>query len=123
MEMIRSMRDFDHEIVARYAGFRDADDYYVRAASAAYAGLMQVPTLIVHSVDDPFIRMLPQTREALLGNPRVTFIETQHGGHCAFLASESGALDDGRWAEKTLLGFLLRPGTTDLLERKLPHGS
>jgi predicted alpha/beta-fold hydrolase len=67
-----------------------------------------VPTLIVHSLDDPFIRMLPETREALLGNPKVTFVETQHGGHCAFLAA--AATDDGRWAERMLLGFILRGG-------------
>lgn len=105
VDAIRSMRDFDGEIVARYGGFRDADDYYSSVASSQYAGALAVPTLIVHSVDDPFIRMLPATRERLLGNPQVTFLETQHGGHCAFLAA--GNDGDGRWAEKTLLGFLL----------------
>jgi hypothetical protein len=107
---IRSMRDFDNEIVARYGGFRDADDYYCSVASSRFAGLLPVPTLIVHSVDDPFIRMLPETREALLGNPRVTFLETQQGGHCAFLTSGRDLGDDGRWAERMLLGFLLEQG-------------
>ena len=50
--------------------------------------------------------MLPETRAALIGNPHVTFLETQHGGHCAFLGRSSAANGDGRWAEKTLLGFL-----------------
>jgi len=31
---INSIRDFDNKIVARYWNFRDADDYYYRAASA-----------------------------------------------------------------------------------------
>jgi hypothetical protein len=64
-----------------------------------------VPTLIIHSFDDPFIRMLPQTSAALGQNPLVTLIETEKGGHCAFLASSAN--DDGRWAESTLLGYLL----------------
>jgi hypothetical protein len=50
--------------------------------------------------------MLPETRAALIANPQVTFVETQHGGHCAFLAA--AAADDGRWAERMLLGFLMR---------------
>ncbi len=105
VEQIHSMRDFDQEIVARYGGFRDADDYYYSVASSQYAAQLRVPTLIVHSADDPFIRMLPETRAALIANPWVTLIETQQGGHCAFLSTEKNG--DGRWAERTLLGFLL----------------
>lgn len=101
---IHSMRDFDQEIVARYGGFRDADDYYYSVASSKVADDLRIPTLILHALDDPFIRMLPQTREALLANPHVTLLETQYGGHCAFLApAENG---EGHWAEKTLFGFL-----------------
>jgi uncharacterized protein len=109
VRQIRSMRDFDQEIVARYGNFRDADDYYASVASAQYAAALRVPTLIVHAQDDPFIRMLPATRAALVENLRVTLLETEHGGHCAFLEkpAASAAMDDGRWAEKTLLRFLL----------------
>jgi len=108
VDKIRTMRQFDHHVVARYGGFRDADDYYYSVASSTYAGSFRVPTLILHSVDDPFIRMLPQTRAALLANPHVTFYETQHGGHCAFLEPATAGGGDGRWAEKTLLRFLTR---------------
>lgn len=103
---IRSLRLFDEHIVARYGGFADADDYYYSVASSQFASRFRVPTLILHSLDDPFIRMLPATRAELIGNPHVTYIETQHGGHCAFLAPATD--DDGYWAEKTLLGFLLQ---------------
>jgi uncharacterized protein len=102
---IHTMRDFDEYIVARYGGFADADDYYYSVASSQYAAELRAPTLILHSVDDPFIRMPPQTRTTLMKNPQVAFIETQHGGHCAFLTAPNG--DDGYWAEKTLLGFLM----------------
>jgi predicted alpha/beta-fold hydrolase len=57
--------------------------------------------------------MLPSTRHALLNNPDVTLIETQHGGHCAFLAPAAHATDDGRWAEQTLLSFLLNAGQAE----------
>ena len=115
-DTIRSMRDFDQQIVARYGNFRDADDYYYSVASSQCASRFRTPTLLVHSLDDPFIRMLPATREALIANPHVTHIETQHGGHCAFL-SPADANDDGYWAEKTLLNFLLAQTS------EIPYGS
>jgi predicted alpha/beta-fold hydrolase len=104
---IRTMRDFDGEIVARYGGFRDADDYYEIVASSRFASSLSVPTLILHAHDDPFIRILDTTSRALRANPSVTYIETQHGGHCAFLAGASDPGRDWHWAEHTLLGFLL----------------
>ncbi|HUY80511.1 MAG TPA: alpha/beta fold hydrolase [Acidobacteriaceae bacterium] len=102
---IHTMRLFDEHIVARYGGFADADDYYQSVASSQYAARLSVPTLILHSNDDPFIRLLPSTRDVLIANPNVTYVETQHGGHCAFLESPTPGYD-GRWAEKTLHGFL-----------------
>lgn len=105
VDKIRSMRLFDQHIVARYGGFADADDYYYSVASSQFAARLSVPVLILHSTDDPFIRMLPATRAALMANPHVAYVETQRGGHCAFLESPQNGYD-GRWAEKTLLGFL-----------------
>ncbi len=103
---IRTLREFDGEIVARFGGFRDADDYYEQVRSSRFAAALDVPTLILHSADDPFIRTLPGTRDALLGNPEVLYVETQHGGHCAFL-SQPGGQDDGRWAEETIARWLV----------------
>jgi len=102
---IRSIRQFDNKIVARYWGFRDADDYYHRAASARVVDKVAVPTLILHAQDDPFIRLLPETRAKLLANPCITFAETRHGGHCAYLSRDPG--NEIHWAEATVMRFLL----------------
>ncbi len=104
LRQIHSLRDFDGRIVARFGGFRDADDYYATVASSRYAGEFAGETLVLHSLDDPFVRMLEATRQALAANPRVTFIETRYGGHCAFLGAGTGT--DTFWAEHTLLDFL-----------------
>jgi hypothetical protein len=67
-----------------------------------------VPTLILHALDDPFIRLTAESRSRILANPNISYIETQNGGHCAFLADPNAAAnDDGYWAESTLLRFLL----------------
>lgn len=105
---LNSMRDFDQYVVAQYGGFRDADDYHQKVASSHFASAFSLPTLILHAIDDPFIRMLPATRSALLANPWVNLIETSHGGHCAFLSSAAAGSTQGDryWAEHLLLRFL-----------------
>jgi predicted alpha/beta-fold hydrolase len=105
---IRSLRDFDDRITALYSGFASAEDYYFRAAAARVVDRIAVPTLIVHALDDPFIQIAPETLASIAANPHITFLGTEHGGHCAFLAQPNPAIgDDGRWAETTLLHFIL----------------
>jgi uncharacterized protein len=101
---IRSLWDLDDQVTARYGGYTGADDYYYRAASARVIDRIAVPTLIIHSLDDPFIRLSGETRAKILANPHIRFMETQHGGHCAFIAEPNG--DDGRWAERKLVEFV-----------------
>ena len=103
---IRSLRQFDDQVVARHCGFRDADDYYYRAASARVVDKIAVPTLIIRAVDDPFVRMLKETRDALLANPNVLLVETEHGGHCAYLSRDRG--NDIHWAEASVVRFLMK---------------
>jgi hypothetical protein len=106
LQGLRSLRDFDDQITARYCGFAGAQDYYTRAASSNVLDSIAVPTLVLHAEDDPFIRVLPATRAKLIANPHITYIETAHGGHCAFLAEPNGY--DGRWAERQAIAFLKR---------------
>jgi hypothetical protein len=102
---VRSIRQFDDKIVARYWNFRDADDYYHRAASARVVDRIAAPTLILHAQDDPFIRLLPETRAKVLANPHIAFVETRHGGHCAYLSRDPG--NEIHWAEATVIRYLL----------------
>jgi predicted alpha/beta-fold hydrolase len=106
---LRSLRDFDHRITALYSGFASADDYYYRAAAARVLNRIAVPTLILHALDDPFIRLTAESRARILANPNISFIESRNGGHCAFLAPADPATQyDGYWAEHTALNFVLR---------------
>jgi predicted alpha/beta-fold hydrolase len=103
-----TIREFDDVITARYCGFESAQDYYTRAAAARVMEKIALPTLVVHAIDDPFIRLLPETRARIMANPHITLLETEHGGHCAFLAQPNGY--DGRWAERQIVRFFLHHG-------------
>ncbi len=105
---ISSLRLFDDRITAYYCGFAGADDYYARAAAANVVERVAVPALIIHAANDPFIRMRPQTRERILHNPHITYIETTDGGHCAFMSEPDGDGYDGRWAEREVVQFMAR---------------
>jgi uncharacterized protein len=105
---IWSLREFDDRITAFYSGFGGADDYYRQAAAARVIDRIAVPTLILHALDDPFVRITDESCSKLEANPNIRLVTTHHGGHCAFLAqpdADSGY--DGYWAEHTLLRFLL----------------
>jgi len=104
MRGVTSLRDFDDKVTAYYCGFEGASDYYERSAAANVLDGIAAPTLILHADNDPFIRILPETRQKILSNSNITFVETEDGGHCSFLAEPDG--DDGRWAERQVVEFL-----------------
>lgn len=102
---VHSIRNYDEHIVSPNCGFTGADDYYYRAASARVIDRIAILTLILHAIDDPFIRILPETRAKIMANPHIALVEAEHGGHCGFLAPATSA-DDGYWAETTLHRFI-----------------
>jgi uncharacterized protein len=101
---LSSLRDFDDKVTAYYCGFSGAADYYARAAAANVVDRIAVSTLILHAANDPFIRILPETREKVLHNSNITFEETEDGGHCSFIGTRDGY--DGHWAERRVVEFL-----------------
>ena len=104
---LRTLREFDHNVTAYYCGFAGADDYYDRASATNVVEKISVPTLIVHAANDPFIRILPETRRKIASNPNIRFLEVEDGGHCAFVGQRNG-IDDGFWVESQIVNFLRR---------------
>jgi uncharacterized protein len=103
---VSTLRLFDDRVTAHYCGFTGADDYYARAAAANMVGRIAVPTLIIHAANDPFIRVESETRRRIAANPNITYVETNDGGHCAFIGERNGRPgDDGRWAEQEVVEF------------------
>src|SRR5262249_37189100 len=97
LSRVSSIREYDNTYIAPMFGFVDADDYYAKASSLPYISRIRVPTLIIHAQDDPFVPFAP-LRELLHGsldevsiaaNPHVLMLAPEHGGHVAFLSSDS----------------------------------
>jgi len=111
---IKSLRDFDDKVTAYYCGFSGAADYYARAAAANVIDRIAVPAFILYAKSDPFIRILPETRAKITGNPNIRFVETEDGGHCSYIGERDGY--DGNFAERAVVEFVhsldRRPGGT-----------
>jgi predicted alpha/beta-fold hydrolase len=106
---VSTLRSFDDRVTAYYCGFAGAADYYARAAAAKVVDRIAVPALILHAANDPFIRVEEETRRKIAGNPNIIYVETQDGGHCAFIGRRNGG-DDGRWAEHEVVEFVRQVG-------------
>jgi predicted alpha/beta-fold hydrolase len=91
-------------VTAYYCGFDGASDYYARAAATNVVDRIAVPTYILYAKNDPFIRILPETRRKIEANSNITFVETDDGGHCSFVAERDGY--DGHFAERAVVDFL-----------------
>jgi predicted alpha/beta-fold hydrolase len=105
LDRIRTVREFDAAYTAPYFGFASAEDYYHRAAAMRVIDRVRIPALVITAADDPFVPVDAFRNPALAGNPHVTLIVTEHGGHCGFLAPPGGPDDDGYWAERQIVEF------------------
>jgi len=103
---VRTIREFDERITAPHGGYRDASDYYARTSSRAVIGRIRVPTLIIHSADDPLIPAEPFLDSTIADNPDVLLILTRRGGHVGFLSDRAEG-EDRHWAENRLVDFFI----------------
>ncbi len=79
-----TLRDFDDAATAKLHGFTDAEDYYQKSSSNRFISSVGVPTLIIHSRDDPFLPIAALPLSAIKANPFLNLILTDHGGHVGF---------------------------------------
>jgi hypothetical protein len=109
MRNIRSVREFDELITARFCGFAGADDYYQRSSAGQLLKDIRKPSLILTSQDDPFVPISSFANPVMSENPCIELVVTKHGGHCAFISNERG--DARFWAENRVVEFCLQRST------------
>jgi uncharacterized protein len=107
----RSLREFDDSATAPLHGFRDVEHYYTSSSSAGFLPRIRVPTLLLHSLDDPFLPPEAVPQHATDANPVLSACFTRHGGHMGFVAGRFPWRPE-YWAETEAARFLalhLRP--------------
>jgi predicted alpha/beta-fold hydrolase len=101
---IRTVRQFDEAYTAPAFGYKDATDYYYRAAALRVVDRIEVPALVIVAADDPFVAADPFRASPVSGHRRITVELSRYGGHCAFVGKANGAWD-GYWAEQRIVEF------------------
>jgi predicted alpha/beta-fold hydrolase len=119
---LSSLREYDEAVTAPLHGFEGAEDYYWRASAGPLLGELELPTLVLHADDDPFMppglfERLPRPAEAV----RVEI--ARQGGHAGFIEWRHGRL--GSWLARRVACQLQdwsHPGGVDWLLPGQPIG-
>ena len=83
LQASRDLYDFDNVFTAPVHGFKNTEDYWLRASAKPHMHRIQVPALALNAINDPFIpaASLPQLGEV---GRHVTLWHTAHGGHVGY---------------------------------------
>jgi len=101
----KTMRAFDDTFTAPAHGFSGAQDYYDRCSAARFVESVEVPTLLIQSIDDPLVPGDCLPLEAIGANPALELLRTHRGGHVGFFARSDGA-GPGGLLESTFSDFI-----------------
>ena len=104
VDRARSIWDFDERVTAPLHGFADASEYYAQCSSRRFLPDIQVSTLMIHAVDDPFLPPDAIPRSEADGNEALTLRLSAHGGHVGFLCGTPWA--PVFWGEMQAAEFL-----------------
>lgn len=105
---VRSVREFDDVITAKFCGFRDANDYYAQSSAKRVLVQIRRPTLILAAQDDPFVPHGSFDISAIRENPCIQLTTVPHGGHCAFIAADRA---ERFWVEARIVEFCAKHST------------
>lgn len=74
---------FDNVFTAPLHGFKNTEDYWLRASAKPHMQRIKLPTLALNAINDPFIpaHSLPHASEV---GRNVTLWHTAHGGHVGY---------------------------------------
>ena len=84
LQKIKTLREFDNKVTAPLHGFFNADQYYSESSCKKLLKNIQIPTLIMNSLDDPFLdkNTFPKQDEV---SEMVELEYLKKGGHAGFI--------------------------------------
>jgi uncharacterized protein len=103
LDGVKTLYDFDDRYTAPRNGFGSADVYYERCSLMNALAQIQVPGLIVHAMDDPFV-----SHQSLREAKRPAHLDVElvrHGGHLGYLSRHPWE-GDRRWLDSRLTVWL-----------------
>ena len=93
---------YDDAFIAPRHGFAGAEDYYERCKPVQFMPDIRVPTLVLASLDDPWIPGALYSGYDWAGNPALQPLLTTRGGHVGF----HGLGGDPPWSDRAVAAFI-----------------
>lgn len=97
----RTLHDFDDAYTAPASGFRDREDYYARCSAGPHLARIDRPTVILMSLDDPFIDWRDHAEAPKSGFVSLHLEDT--GGHMGYV---DAGLPRRQWLDRALAHYL-----------------
>jgi predicted alpha/beta-fold hydrolase len=97
-----SVWHYDETFIAPRHGFAGAEDYYARCSPLGFMADIRVPTLVLASLDDPWIPGTLYKSYDWTGNNALVPVLTDHGGHVGF----HGIDDRLPWSDRVVAKFV-----------------
>lgn len=100
----RTIWEYDDVFIAPRHGFAGAEDYYEKCKPLRFMAAIRVPTLVVASLDDPWIPGALYKGYDWAGNAALTPLLPEAGGHVGFHGRDSRQ----PWSDRVVADFLER---------------
>lgn len=108
LSTIKSFWQYDDRVVARLHGFKNVQHYYQLSSSRQYLNKIKIPTLLIQSLDDPFMTksVIPEQNEL---SSSVSLEVTAGGGHVGFVSGKI-PFKPQYWLEQRIPEFIRQHG-------------
>jgi predicted alpha/beta-fold hydrolase len=103
LKKVKTLTDFDDFFTSKINGFKDAEDYYLKASSKQFIPNITKPTLLINALDDPFLSESCFPISEAEENAKFYLMTPSNGGHVGFISK-----GDFYWSEYQILNFLNR---------------
>lgn len=103
LSQIKTLTEFDDCYTAPLHGFENARHYYEQCSSIRFVKDIKTPTLIINTLNDPFLSEECFPVAMLEGHPHVQLEILSRGGHVGFTQFNKNGL---YWSEQRALEFL-----------------
>jgi uncharacterized protein len=103
LHKIKSLIEFDDAYTSKLHGYQDAIDYYTKCSSLYFIKDIAVPTLIVNTLNDPFLSKECFPSSEFRGHQFVKFEIPERGGHVGFAQINKNGV---YWSEQRALHWI-----------------
>lgn len=104
LQDLENIYQYDDKIVAPANGFTGAEDYYRRCSAGGFLEAIDLPSLLIHAANDPWIPAASYIPALSLENQQVRTLLLEKGGHVGFHQLDG----ESAWHDEVVRAFFAK---------------